>query len=64
MILSTVYLIFRLSLLAVFTFLFVVLYEHGPQNYLENLQRDAMAVVKQASQQAPPPAAKSTNSGT
>lgn len=64
MILSTVYLIFRLSLLTVFTFLFVVLYEHGPENYLENLQRDAMALAKQAPHQDPPPAAKSTNSGT
>ena len=62
MIFSTAYLVFRLSLLAVFTFLFIVLYEHGPENYLENLQRDASALLRPAPHQDPPQ--KSANSGT
>jgi hypothetical protein len=62
MILSTLHLIIRFSLLAALTFLFVVLYEHGPENYLENVERDARALVAQLAEQTSPK--KSPNSGT
>lgn len=61
MITTAIYLTFRISLLAVFTFLFVVLYEHGPENYLENVQKDALALVQKAARQTPE---KSAHSGT
>ncbi len=32
--------ILRVALLAALTFLFVVLFEHGPENYLGNVQTD------------------------
>jgi len=37
---SLLSLFIRLAILAVFTFLFVVLYEHGPENYLANVRKD------------------------
>jgi len=52
----------RLALVAAFTFLFVVLFEHGPANYLESVQTDFGKLIQLTS----PPAApeKSFNSGT
>ncbi|MEI8311850.1 MAG: hypothetical protein WCH98_13965 [Verrucomicrobiota bacterium] len=57
----------RIALVAVMTFLFVVLFEHGPSNYLENVQADFTKLVEAANPPAPSaPAApeKTPNSGT
>ena len=57
----------RIALVAAMTFLFVVLFEHGPSNYLENVQADFSKLLEVASLPVPPaPAApeKSPNSGT
>jgi hypothetical protein len=57
----------RLALVAAMTFLFVVLFEHGPANYLENVKADFSKLVEAANPPAPAaPAAveKSPNSGT
>jgi len=45
MISSLLYVSIRLAVLAVFTFLFVVLYEHGPADYLQNVQTDFLSLV-------------------
>lgn len=57
----------RLVLLAAMTFLFVVLFEHGPSNYLENVQADfsrLLEIAKLRSWPAPAAPEKSPNSGT
>jgi len=46
---SLIYLIFRLTLLAAFTFLFVVLYEHGPSGFKEGVNVEWAKIVKLAS---------------
>lgn len=40
MISSLLSLFIRLAILTAFTFLLVVLFEHGPKNYLENVRED------------------------
>lgn len=52
MIISIISLAVRLVLLGILTFLFVVLYEHGPENYLENVRKDALALLQTATSQA------------
>lgn len=37
---SILVLLIRLALVAVFAFGFVVLFEHGPANYVDNAKRD------------------------
>ena len=55
----------RIALVAVMTFLFVVLFEHGPANYLENIQGDFTKLIQFGSHPAPSvPAEKSSNRGT
>ena len=59
----------RIALVAVMTFLFVVLFEHGPANYLENMQGDINKFIQFANPPATPvpaasPAPKSPNRGT
>ena len=36
----------RLTLVAALTFLFVVLFEHGPADYLQNVQTDFLKLVQ------------------
>ena len=54
----------RIALVAVMTFLFVVLFEHGPANYLENMQGDFNKLVQFVSPPAPSAPEKSSNRGT
>ena len=54
----------RIALVAVMTFLFVVLFEHGPANYLENVQADFSKLMEVANPPAPAAPEKSSNSGT
>ena len=54
----------RIALVAVMTFLFVVLFEHGPANYLENIQGDFTRLIQFASHSAPSAPEKSSNRGT
>jgi len=50
-------LVLRLALLAVFTFLFVALYEHGPADYFSSVKTEWSALRAFAKQeQTPPPA--------
>lgn len=53
MISNLLYILIRLALLAVITFLFVVLYEHGPSDYLANVRRDALSLAAAAEPKAP-----------
>jgi len=46
MISNLLYIFIRLALLAVLTFLFVVLYEHGPNDFLGHVRNDFLALVK------------------
>lgn len=64
---SLIAFVIRLALVAGVTFLFVVLFEHGPANYLENVQADFIKLMEFVNPPAAPaPAApkKSPNSGT
>ena len=54
----------RMALVAVMTFLFVVLFEHGPANYLENVQADFSKLMEFANPPAPAAPEKSPNSKT
>jgi hypothetical protein len=54
----------RIALVASMTFLFVVLFEHGPANYLENVQADFSKLMEAANPTPPAPPEKSPNSGT
>jgi hypothetical protein len=54
---SLLSLFIRLTFLAVFTFLFVVLFEHGPENYLANVRED-FAHLKDSLATATSPAGK------
>lgn len=54
----------RIALVAVMTFFFVVLFEHGPADYLENVQGDFNKLMQSANQPAPSAPEKSSNSGT
>jgi hypothetical protein len=50
---SLVALLVRLVLLVVFTFGFVVLFEHGPANYAANAKQDLQDFVQFAEAHAP-----------
>ncbi len=39
-------LIIRIAVLAVFTFAFVVLYENGPENYVEGAKKEWATLVR------------------
>jgi len=54
----------RIALVAVMTFLFVVLFEHGPGDYLANVQADFNKLIQSANPPAPPAPEKSSNRGT
>ena len=56
--------IIRIALVAAMTFLFVVLFEHGPANYLENVQGDFNKLMRAANPPAPSAPEKSSRSGT
>ncbi|MEI6033443.1 MAG: hypothetical protein WCS65_04060 [Verrucomicrobiae bacterium] len=64
MIASVVSLIIRLAVLAAFAFLFVVLFEHGPENYLSNVQKDFAQLVDSFASPTSPAGAKTSDSGT
>ncbi len=53
MITSMLALIIRIALLAVMTFLFVVLFEHGPANYPDNVQADFNRLLQAVDGPAP-----------
>ena len=53
--------IIRIALVAAVTFLFGVLFEHGPADYLENMQGDFNKLLQFVS---PPGPEKSPNRGT
>lgn len=54
----------RLVLVAAMTFCFVVLFEHGPSNYLENAQVEFSKLMEVFNPHAPAAPQKSPNSGT
>ena len=54
----------RMALVAVTTFLFVVLFEHGPADYLLNVQGDFSKLMKVVNPPAPSAQEKTSNSGT
>ena len=57
----------RIALVAVMTFLFVVLFEHGPANYLADVQGDfdkLMQSLNPPAPSAPSAPEKSSNRGT
>ena len=64
MITSLLALAIRIALVAAMTFLFVVLFEHGPSNYLENAKADFSKLMEAANFPAPATPEKSPNSGT
>ncbi len=45
MISNLLYIFIRLALLAVLTFLFVVLYEHGPAGYFQSVHHDFLSLM-------------------
>jgi len=54
----------RLALVGVMTFCFVVLFEHGPSDYLQNMQADFFKLLELTGEPAPATPEKSPNSGT
>jgi len=56
--------IIRIALVAAMTFLFVVLFEHGPANYLENVQGDYIKLMQAANPPATAAPEKSSSGGT
>jgi Na+/H+-dicarboxylate symporter len=48
MIATLISFVVRLAVLGVFAFLFIVLYEHGPSDYLANLTQEFNALVAAA----------------
>lgn len=64
MITSLIAFAIRLALVGVMTFCFVVLFEHGPSNYLQNMQADFFKLLELTSGPAPAAAEKSPDSGT
>ena len=64
MITSLLAFIIRIALVAALTFLFVVLFEHGPTNYLENVRGDYNKLMQAANLPVPSAPEKSSNSGT
>ncbi|MEI6278346.1 MAG: hypothetical protein WCQ16_03045 [Verrucomicrobiae bacterium] len=61
---SAVILFLRLSVLAAFTFLFVVLFEHGPENFLSNVQGDFACLVDFLAAATSSAGGKTSDSGT
>jgi hypothetical protein len=64
MISSFLTLVIRVAILAVFTFLFVVLFDHGPDDYLTNVQKDFTRLVDTVTPMVSPVGVKSPESGT
>jgi len=54
----------RMALVAVMTFCFVVLFEHGPSNYPESAQVEFSKLMEFVSPPVPAAPEKSTNRGT
>jgi hypothetical protein len=54
----------RIALVAVMTFFFVVLFEHGSADYLENVQGDFNKLMLSVNPPAASAPEKSSNSGT
>jgi hypothetical protein len=61
---SLISFLFRLVLVAAATFLFVVLFEHGPENYVENVTVDFHKLMNSAAGLVPAASKKSPDSGT
>jgi hypothetical protein len=64
MISSFLTLAIRVVILAAFTFLFVVLFDHGPDDYLANVQKDFTRLVDTVAPLVSPVGTKSPESGT
>jgi hypothetical protein len=64
MISSLVAFTLRVALVAASTFLFVVLFEHGPANYLENARADFQTVYELVQRTCSPVPEKSPDGGT
>ncbi|TSA29271.1 MAG: hypothetical protein D4R65_15485 [Verrucomicrobiaceae bacterium] len=64
MISSFLTLVIRIAILAVFTFLFVVLFDHGPDDYLTNVRKDFTRLVDAVAPMISPAGTKSPASGT
>jgi len=64
MISSTFFLILRVSVLAAVAFLFVVLFEHGPENYLLNAREDFARLMDALAAATAPAGEKTSGSGT
>lgn len=64
MISSFLTLVVRVAILAAFTFLFVVLFDHGPDDYLSNVQKDFTRLVDAVTPMVSPVGIKSPESGT
>ena len=64
MILSVILLFLRASILAAFAFLFVVLFEHGPENYLLNAREDFARLMDALAAATAPAGEKTSGSGT
>jgi len=64
MISSFLTLVIRVAILAAFTFLFVVLFDHGPDNYLTNVEKDFTRLVDAVTPLISPSGPKSPASGT
>ena len=59
---SLILFLLRVAVIAVMTFFFVVLFEHGPSDYLGNVRKDFAALVSALSSYTA--ASKPTKSGT
>lgn len=64
MITSLIAFAIRLALVGTMTFCFVVLFEHGPSNYLQNMRADFSKLLEMANPPTPASPEKSPNSGT
>lgn len=54
----------RIALLALFTFLFVVLFEHGPADFVSGLRSEFGEFIRFTTEFSSPSAEKSPDSGT
>ena len=64
MISSAFFLFLRVSVLAAVAFLFVVLFEHGPENYLLNAREDFARLMDALAAATAPAGEKTSGSGT
>jgi hypothetical protein len=64
MISTVLSLIIRLAVLLGFAFLFIVLYEHGPENYLFNAQKEFSQLMDYVGKATSPTGEKTPDSGT